>query len=162
MDVCLHGGEAVLRVGLGAVALHAVLVVAEVIYVLREGGARRRRQTGVCAAVFLVEAETLHAFEVFLLTDLKLLALVSVVGDVGLSEVDEAELVLGIELRAERRFESRSARATAEWIGDVVFRSDGIDCSTEGEFVFFVLSRQRWQRRKLGPCGDGDNRLKRR
>lgn len=106
VDVCVHGRHAVLGIGFRVVSLHTVCFsMMEVLGVFREGRAGRRRQTGVCAAVFLVKTEALHTFKILLFTDLELLAFFTVVGNVGLSEVDKAELVFGVELRAEGRLE---------------------------------------------------------
>ena len=163
VDVCVYGRHAVIGISFRVVSLHAVCFsVIEVFGVLGEGRARWRGQTGVCAAVFLIKAEALHAFKILLFTNLQFLTLLTVVGNVGLSKVDKAELVLGVEFRAEGRFESWSARAATEGIGDVVFRSDRVDGGAEGKFMLFVLGGQGWQRWKLrsGSHSDSDCRVK--
>lgn len=114
----------------------------------------------MCTAIFLVQAEALNALEILLFADLQSLAFVAVEGNVGLSEVDKAEFVLRVEFGAERRFESGSARAAAEGIADVVFRSDRVDSCTECKSVFFVLGGQRRQRWELWSGSDGDSRFK--
>lgn len=97
VNVCVHGRHAVLGIGFRVVSLHTMCFsMMEVLSVFRKGRARWRRQTGVRAAIFLVKTEALHAFEILFFADLKLLTLVTVVGNVGLSEIDKAELVFGV------------------------------------------------------------------
>lgn len=114
----------------------------------------------MCATVFLVKTEALYALKILLFAGVKSLTLLSVVGDVGLSEVEEAEVVLGVKFGAERRFERRSAGAAAEGVGDIVFRRDGIGGGAEGELVLFVLGGECGQRRKLRSCSNNDCRFK--
>jgi hypothetical protein len=69
---------------------------------VREGGSGRRWQTGLSSVVFLVKtAKAVDAEEVLLFTNTQSDSLVTVVGNLRVGEVDEAEFVFGVQFGAE-------------------------------------------------------------
>ena len=125
-----------------------------------EGRSRRGREARVSGVVVVIKAtKAVDTEEVLLLTDGQLLSLVAVVGNIGVSEVHEAELVFRVKFGAEGGLEG-GVLDKSKGISCVMLRGDREGCVAQSKLVLVVFASQGGQRREALDRGR-QNRLKR-